>query len=183
MKAKPVCVLYFIGWLAACALTMSRFVSGGVLAPEVPVFQIKAEGEGANVAISIQDKTAVFDIRSRSGIGSATIEHVSGSAPEKIVVRLRVKGLEEFRFSQGKAEITARVSSGDGGVTQSLRSRDGVEQPITSTNPSWLNLRIVSDQAAPRIPLEQGHFEITLPKDVLGKGRRSFSIRWIDFYR
>jgi hypothetical protein len=31
--------------------------------------------------------------------------------------------------------------------------------------------------------LDQRYFEIRLPKDLLHDGRRSFSIRWIDFYR
>jgi hypothetical protein len=175
---------YFICWLAACALAISRIVSGQAAAQEVPVFQVKAEGEGANATISIQDKTALFDIRSRSGIGRVTVEHVSGPAPDQIVVRLHVKGLEEFRFSHDKAEITARVSSSDGGsVTQSLRSGGGDERQITSANPRWLGVRIVPEQATPRIPLEQGHFEITLPKGFLREGGRSFAIRWIDFYR
>jgi hypothetical protein len=92
---------------------------------------------------------------------------VSGKLPEKIVLRLHTKGLEEFRLLRDGSEIIAHVSSGDGGVTQSLRSRDGDERPITFASPRWLDVRIVSDRVAPRIPLEQGHFEIALPKDFL----------------
>jgi hypothetical protein len=175
---------YFICWLAACAVAISQLVSGDVSAQEVPVFQVKAEGDGANATISIQDKTAVLDIHSRSGIGSATIERVSGPAPEKIVVRLRLKGLEEFRLSYDRTVIIARVSSSDSrNITQSVDPPGGDERSLTPDSPHWMEIRIVSDQSPPRIPLRQGSFEITLPKDVLGKGRRSFSIRWIDFYR
>jgi hypothetical protein len=175
---------YFICRLAACALAISQLVPGGALAQEVPVFQVKAEGDGANATISIQDKTAVLDIHSRSGIGSATIERVSGPAPEKIVVRLRLKGLEEFRLSYDRTVVTARVSSGDDrDIIQSLDPPGGDERAITPESPHWMEVRIVSDRAAPGIPLDEGHFEITLPKDVLGKGHRAFSIRWIDFYR
>jgi len=180
----PVNTRYFICRLAACALALSQLVSGGALAQEAPMFQVKAEGEGANVAISVEGKVATLDIRSRSGIGRATVERLSGPAPEKIVVRLRLKGLEEFRLSYDRTVVTARVSSSDErNITQSLDSPGGDERPITSDDPHWMEIKIVSDRAAPRIPLEQGHFEITLPKDVLGKGRRSFSIQWIDFYR
>jgi hypothetical protein len=175
---------YFIYWLAACALAISRIVSGQGSAQEVPVFQVKAEGEGANATISIQDKTAVLDIHSRSGIGRVTIEHKSGRRPEKIVVRLHLKGLEEFRLSYERTVITARVSSSDSrNITQSVGPPGGDERPITPDSPHWMEIKIVSDQSPPRIPLSQGSFEVTLPKDVLGQGRRSFSIRWIDFYR
>jgi hypothetical protein len=111
------------------------------------------------------------------------IKLATGTSPQQIVLRLHTKGLEEFRLLREGSDIIARVSSGDGSVTQSLRTRDGDERPITSASPHWLGVRIVSDRAAPRIPLEQGRFEITLPKDFLREGGRSFSIRWIDFYR
>ncbi|MGH9847849.1 MAG: hypothetical protein ACREEM_54880 [Blastocatellia bacterium] len=148
------------------------------------MFQVKAEGDGAGAAIGIQDKTAVLDIHSRSGIGRVTVEHVSGTLPEKIVARLHLKGLEEFRLSYGRTVVTARVSSDDGrNIVQSIDPPGGGERSITPDSPFWMEVRIASAQVAPRIPLEQGYFEITLPKDVLGKGRRSFAIRWIDFYR
>jgi hypothetical protein len=54
---------------------------------------------------------------------------------------------------------------------------------IEPGDPFWLDIQIVSDQAAPHIPLDQGYFEITLPKGFLDEGRRAFSIGWIDFYR
>jgi hypothetical protein len=87
-------------------------------------------------------------------------------------------------LSYDRTVVTARVSSGDSrNVVQSLDPPGGDERPITPDSPHWMEVKIVSDKAAPRIPLDDGYFEITLPKDVLGKGRRSFSIRWIDFYR
>jgi hypothetical protein len=159
----------------------------GSSALQPPRFTVSAEGDGASLTVSDEGETIILDVRSRSGIGRATVKMVAGKLPEKIVLRLRVKGLEEFRLlhnlSRDGAEIIARVSSSDGGVTQSLRSRDGDEQPITSASPRWLAIRIVSDSAAPRIPLEQGHFEIILPRDFLREADRAFSIRWIDFYR
>jgi len=145
--------------------------------------KVKAEGKGNQLTMKTEGDAVIVDARSRSGIGWATMEMVSGKLPEKIVLRLHTKGLEEFRLLRDGLETIARVSSGDGAVTQSLRSRGGDERLITSASPRWMDVRIVSDRAAPRIPLEQGHFEITLPKDFLREGGRSFSIQWIDFYR
>jgi hypothetical protein len=175
-KLRHVALQAAIALAAGAALT-------GASASQPPRLTVAAEGDGNSVAVSDEGERIILDIRSRSGIGRAAVKMVSGKLPEKIVLRLRLKGLEEFRLARDGSEIIARVSSGDGGVTQRLRSRDGDERPITSADPHWLDVRIISDRAPRRIPLEQGHFEITMSKDFLREGGRSFSIRWIDFYR
>jgi hypothetical protein len=173
--------------LAAIIALAASAALHGSSASQPPRLTVAAEADGASVTVSDEGEKIILDVRSRSGIGRATVKMVAGKLPEKIVLWLHVRGLEEFRLLHDMPgdgpEIIARVSSGDGSVTQSLRSRDGDERPITSASPHWLGVRIVSDRSAPRIPLEQGHFEITLPKDFLREGGRSFSIRWIDFYR
>jgi hypothetical protein len=146
--------------------------------------KVKAEGEGNSLTAKSEGDVMIVDVRSRSGIGRATFEHASGPTPKKIVIRLWLKGLEEFRLSYDRTVITVRVSSSDSrNITQSVEPVGGDERPITPDSPHWMEIKVVSDKGAPRIPLEQGHFEITPPKDVFGKGRRSFLIRWIDFYR
>ncbi|MEK6409463.1 MAG: hypothetical protein AABN34_21270 [Acidobacteriota bacterium] len=174
----------FSGWLAVLALAAARVVSGDAVARDVPVFQVSAAGAGDTVTIRVQEKAAVFDIHSRSGIGSATVELVSGPPPERIVLRLHLKGLEEFRLSYGSTVVTARVSSHDNRVVdQSVDWSVGDERPITEDSPFWMDIKIASGQSKSSRTTAQRHFEIMLPKDVLGKERRAFSIRWIDFYR
>jgi hypothetical protein len=176
------CILTAGGAPESIARKASVHISTGAQSDESKL-KAQAEGEGNQLTVKTEGDVVILDVRSRSGIGRATIKLATGTSPQQIVLRLHTKGLEEFRLWREGSDIIARVSSGDGGVTQSLRSRDGDEKAIKSTNPSWLEVRIVSDRAAPRIPLEQGHFEITLPKDFLREGSRAFSIRWIDFYR
>jgi hypothetical protein len=181
-----------LGWLTVCVLLVggaslpgarraSAHFSTAARSGESGL-KVKAEGEGNSLTVKSEGDAVTVDVRSRSGIGRATVEHASGPAPKKIIVQLRLKGLEEFRLAYGQTVITARVSSSDSrNITQSVDPPGGGERPITPDSPHWMEIKVVSDQS--RIPLEQGHFEITLPKDVFGKGRRSFSIRWIDFYR
>lgn len=183
-----------LGLLAACILLAGGAAMPGARKASAPFstvaqsdenrLKVKAEGEGNSLTLKAEGEAVIVDVHSRSGIGSATVEHVSGPLPEKIVVRLHLKGLEEFRLSYDRTVITARVSSSDGrNIVQSVDPPGGDERPIAPDSPFRMEVKIASDQVAPRIPLEQGSFEITLPKDVLGKGRRSFSIRWVDFYR
>ena len=173
-----------LDWLMACLLMIGCAAPPGVPETPTPVFSVAAEGDGDELTASVEGQTAVIDVHSRSGIGSAVIKLVSGPFPDNVLVRLHLRGLEEFRLSYDGTAITASVSSGDSrSVFQSVGLPDGGERPVMPDSPFWLNVQIVSNQATPRIPLEQGYFEITLPTGFLHEGRHSFSIRWIDFYR
>src|SRR5574341_1910567 len=168
-----------LGWLAACILLAGAATLPGarrasvhfstVVQRDETKLKVKAEGEGNSLTVKAEGETVIVDVNSRRGIGSATVEHASGPMPKKIVVRLRLKGLEEFRLSYDRTVITARVSSSDSrNITQSVGPPGGDDRPITPDSPHWMAIKIVSDQSPPRIPLSQGSFEVTLPKDVLG---------------
>ena len=151
---------------------------------QVPRFALAADSDGNELTVSAQGETALIDVRSQSGIGSATVELVSGAPPQNIVLRLHLQGLEQFRLLYDGTVVTASVAGSDSGsIIESATWSEGGERPITPDSPLWLDIRIVPGQAAPQIPLDQRHFEIRLPKDFLHDGRRSFSIRWIDFFR
>ena len=80
--------------------------------------------------------------------------------------------------------VTASAGGNDvGNIIESATLAEGGERPIIPDSPLWLDIRIVSGQAAPQTSLDQRHFEIRLPKGLLQEGRRSFSIRWVDFFR
>jgi len=148
-----------------------------------PVFSIASDDTGNEVAVSVEGETAIFDVRSERGIGSATVELVSGS-PQTIVLRVHLQGLEEFRLMYNEVTLIASVSSRDvDGVAERVVLPDGAEQSLVLGDPLWIDIRIVSDQDVPSIPLDQGYFEVKLPNNFLNEARRTFSIRWIDFYR
>lgn len=133
---------------------------------------------------SAQGDTFVFDVHSQRGIGSATVEFISGTPPQNIVVRLHLKGLEEYRLVYKKTTIIASVSSSAShSETQRVISPQGSEQAITSDSQFWMGIRKISDQSKSSGASDSGYFEITMPKDFAPEGYRSFSIRWIDFFR
>ncbi len=168
------------------ACTMLFGCTAPPAAPEaqVPRFAIAADSGGNELTVSAAGEMTLFDVYSQSGIGSATVELVSGGPPQDIVLRLHLQGLEQFRLLYDGAIVTASVSGNDiGNLVESATLAEVGERPITPDSPLWLDIRIVSGQASPQTPLDQRHFEIRLPKDLLQEGRRSFSIRWIDFFR
>jgi hypothetical protein len=58
----------------------------------------------------------LFIIRSPFGISNATIERTTDQWSDKVVIQLRLKGLENLKLSTGKLKIEASVSSQDGSV-------------------------------------------------------------------
>jgi hypothetical protein len=149
-----------------------------------PRFSTITDSEGNEVSVSVQGEAAIFAVHSQSGIGSAAVELLSGAPPRSVVLRLHLQGLEQFRLLYGETVLTASVSSSDASsISQSIASSQGGEQQIAPGSPFWLDVRVVSPEGEPRLPLEQGYFEISLPEDLLRDGRTSFSFEWIDFYR
>ena len=45
----------------------------------------------------------------------------------------------------------------------------------------WLKIEIASDSQ--KIPVQDGYFEIVIPKEFIQQAGKSFEIQWIDFYR
>jgi hypothetical protein len=104
--------------------------------------------------------------------------------PQKMIARLHLRGLEEFRLLYADTVLVASASSGStfNPVERRILS-SGTEQPVLPGGPLWMEIRIVSDQTVQNIPLEEGYFEITFPREFAGKAGISFEIQWVDFFR
>jgi hypothetical protein len=172
--------------LAGCVLLA---LAGCVPLPEAtpagPTVRLAALAPGDSIAVEeAADGSVILDITSARGIGRAEIERL-GPAPASLVLRLRLKGLEEFRLVWGDTEVTAHVGSGSPAVRQEL-SRPGATPSaaaaeIDSTSPYWLPIRI--EAANPTIPLADGFFAVSAPPAFLQAAPARFTVRWIDFYR
>ena len=86
-----------------------------------PIRAVPLRGE-PRVAFNTMTNTLTIDITSPTGIGSTRIEKTSGEWSPKIVMRLRVKGLESFKFRYADTIIDVNVSShGDQIVTETYQ--------------------------------------------------------------
>jgi hypothetical protein len=147
-----------------------------------PVFSVSAKNSDDQIVFQYINNTTTIEINSPFGISSAIFKLVSGVMPERIVVQLRLKGLEEFRLISDQVTIAASVSSGEGFKAQSQRKISGnSEQVMLAFDPLWLDIEIISDSE--QIPLEAGYFEIIFPKEFVQETGNSFEMQWIDFYR
>lgn len=149
---------------------------GGVSAgaqPEEPGFIVITKNTDDRVGIQYENGTSLIDIQSPTGIGDATFELESGTMPENMILRLHLKGLEQFRLSSAQDRIAASVSGGDAGQveSQALLS-SGTESPLLPGNPLWMDIR-----------LEEGYFEVIVPEEFIQNAGKTFEVEWIDFYR
>ncbi len=162
----------------SCASQPANAQSGGE-----PVFSVTAKNQDDQVNVQYVDGVPVVEVQSPTGIGSAKVELESGGMPENVILRLHLKGLEAIRLLSDQASIAASVSSsGPFGVSDQRVISAGSEYSITPINPLWMKIEIVSDQSK-KIPLEEGYFEVTVPKEFIRDAGNSFEIQWIDFYR
>ncbi|MEZ4866538.1 MAG: hypothetical protein R3C14_34785 [Caldilineaceae bacterium] len=173
--------------LLACLLTGSCIVAPSVAA-EPARFAITAKGDGNELTVSTEGETAIIDVQSASGIGSAKVELPAEHGLNQIVLRLHLQGLEDLKLIYGVATITAQVSSQSLAVasqnpSQHVSTACGIEEDLTPTSAYWLDLQMVSAQQPAQIPLKDGYFEFALPKDFWATPNHSFTVQWVDFYR
>lgn len=127
----------------------------------------------------------VFSVNSRSGIGSATIERTEDKWPEKVTLKLHLKGLEHLVVSNGKWKLNVAVSNHEEKLRVRLWKDDKETDLLDAKSPCWMEVRVVGADGKPakELPLKDGYFEMSLPKAFLEDHPKSLSLQWIDFYR
>ena len=146
-------------------------------------FKITTKRSDDRIEVKSKDDKAMFVIRSPFGISNATIERTTEQWPDKVVTRLRLKGLENFKLSTEKLKLEASVSSHDGSVRLWKGGKEDVL--LDSKSPYWMEIRILDGdgELTKAIPLKDGCFEMQLPKTFFEDNPKSFKLEWIDFYR
>jgi hypothetical protein len=147
-------------------------------------FTVTTRKADDTVAVGGDRERTVFDVRSPSGISRAVVER-AGDAWPKVVVRLHLKGLENLKVSAGAAAVGAAAGVRDGKVEARQWVLDKDETPLDPADPRRLAIRVLGKdgKAAAGIPLDGGHFEVTLPAEFFRDNPKSLTVEWIDFYR
>ena len=157
------------------------------LADEEPsAFKISARQPKDQITVQSKDEKAIFSITSPSGIGSATIERTDQRWPNEVVLQVHLHGLESFSISNGTVKLAASVLSHSDNLRLLHLWKEGKEGPrLDKSSPFWTAIEIVGakDNAAQKIPLERGYFQLVIPKALLAGNPKSISLSWINFYR
>lgn len=148
-----------------------------------PPFKITTKRDTDKVEVKAEKDKVVFSVHSPFGISSATIERTNPKWPDAVVLRLHLKGLENFQATTDKVKLEVSVSSQDG---KAQLWKDGKEEsPLDSQSPFWMTIRMIGGDGKPAtaIPLKDGFFEMALPKAFFEDNPKSITVNWIDFYR
>jgi hypothetical protein len=149
-----------------------------------PVFTVLTKNADDEADIRYANGAAEIDIYSPSGIGSASVALESDSMPGAMILRLHLVGLEQVQLTSSHETVRASVSSdGTFRLGEQTILTAGAESPLLPGSPLWVEIDIVSTQAEKKIPLQDGYFQVTVPKEFLQNAGSSFEVHWIDFYR
>jgi len=147
-------------------------------------YQISTSRPADKVTAVPGEGEVVFDVFSPSGIGRAEISQPDGRWPERIELRLHLRGLESLSVTYGDVVVQTAVSStGDHTVRQTVKSpAQTVPVPAQGTRYET-TVELVTATGKVSIPLEDGYFALRLPPDFHEGAYTAFTVEWIDFYR
>jgi len=148
-----------------------------------PRFRITTKREDDKVEVTVEKDKAAISIRSPFGISQAIIERHENRWPTSVMLRLHLKGLENFKVTNGNVTLEAALSSQDGKVRIWKDSME--DQSLDARHPYWMDIRMIGKDGKPvkTIPLKDGYCEIQLPKALFEDNPKSITVNWIDFYR
>jgi hypothetical protein len=165
------------------SLSLIAIAATTAVADDTSLFTITTKRNDDRAEVRSDKGQTIFSIHSPFGISSAVIERTVETWPDSMVLRLHLKGLESFRATNDRMTLNAAVSRRDGKVRLWL---DGKDDSLLNVNsPYWMVVRLVGGDGklATMIPLEDGHFEVPLPRAFFNGNPKAITISWIDFYR
>ena len=114
----------------------------------------------------------IEQITSPTGIGSTAIEKVAGQWPSGIMLRLHVKGLENFKWRFADTTIEVSVSGHGDSATYETSEKAGSSGTLKPGDPDWI-----------AVTPGENYFDLKASTAFLKSGQNKFTIEWIDFYR
>jgi hypothetical protein len=135
----------------------------------------------APLKFTVEGDATVFDVPANFEISPGSIKRLGDSWPKTVRIRLRLRGLELFAATAGETTVQWAVSSSEPGA-QHMSLRVGEKElPLDKESPYYSEVQVVAPN--PKIPLEGGYFEVTLPAKLLADNPAEISLFWVDFYR
>jgi len=137
--------------------------------------------------LTVAYEKVVVDIRSPRGISHAVLNRTGEKWPEVMMLRLHLKGLEDFQIITDQHRLKLFVSNGPQPELTVLQVNPdtGEETKLDRDSPWWIPLKRMGADGKPsvEVPLTDGYLEIPLPKKLLKTNPESITFKWVDFYR
>src|SRR5262245_33741548 len=128
--------------LASGLLVLSVAVSTAA-ADDIPPFKVTTRrADDRAEVIAVRDRVIV-SVQSPFGISHADVERGGEKWPEDVVLRLHLKGLENFKVTNGKVTLEGAASFRGGKIVARVW-KDGKEDALLdATHLHWVDVRIV----------------------------------------
>jgi hypothetical protein len=148
-------------------------------------FRITTKRNDDRVDVKSEKDKATFSIHSPFGISQAVIKRAGEAWPDAVVLRLHLKGLENFKVTNDRVKLEGSASIQDGKPLVRLWKDGKEDAPLDAKSSYWMAIRILDGDGkqAKEIPLRGGYFEMQLPKALFEGNPKAITVNWIDFYR
>ena len=154
-------------------------------AGDTPPYKIATKRDNDKVDVKAEKDKVTFSVHSPFGISNAVIERAGEKWPDAVVLKLHLKGLENFKVTNGKVKLEGSASLQDGKPLVRLWKDGKEDTPLDTKSPYWIEVRILGGDGkqATELPLKGGYFEMPLPKAMFEGNPKTITVNWIDFYR
>ncbi|MBP7591735.1 MAG: hypothetical protein KBA85_09030 [Chloroflexi bacterium] len=147
-------------------------------------YEITTGSSTDQVTVTPAAGEVVFDIASETGIGRAEISLPGGQWPDRVELRLHLRGLESLTVTYGEVVVRTAVPSSSFDLIDQTVQVAGQPSPSKAADTLYeMYVDAYSAKGPVSIPLENGYFILRLPEDFLVGDHTSFTVEWIDFYR
>ena len=119
---------------------------GQLVAGEPSPIKVTTRRANDRVEVTLVDGRALVAVHSPRGIGGATLQRTGKAWPEKIAVRLHLRGLESFTVFNGKRKLAASVLSHSGHRRLLHVWEKGKEKKVAPASPYWTQIDIFDVQ-------------------------------------
>jgi hypothetical protein len=171
--------------LLAPSLIVLALAVTAAAAGDTPPFKITTKQADDRVGMKVEKDKVIVWVQYPFGISQALIDRKDEKWPDAVVLRLHLKGLENFKVTKGKVKLEGSASLQDGKPLVRLWKDGKEDEPLEARSPHWIDVRIVGGdgQPAKEIPLKGGYFELSLPRALFEGDPKAVTVSWIDFYR
>lgn len=138
-----------------------------------PRYRISVQRAEDRVECQTVERRPVLVVTSPTGIGSAVIYRPASGWPKEtnMILKMKLKGLEQLRVSVGDLNWMVAVSSSDHKPTIRLQRGKRETEVANSQDRYWTDVKTDSG------------FELELPNTFFTDNPESITIHWIDFFR
>jgi hypothetical protein len=163
--------------LAACTGVFQSDTTGK------PEYHVTSNRPSSQVTVSNEANSAIVEIHSDNGIGSATIKLVRGDWPQSIKMRFFLQGLEGLQFSYDGTVADLSVNT-QNMILQGVSVGGEKIEPIDEASDYWMAVSFEDMEGMNVVtPVAGGVIEVQAPTDFINGTYSEFTINWIDFYR